>query len=301
MSINKLMVVNMKKVLGLDIGIASIGWAINEIDEDKLQTINPETGEILQGKVLGLGVRTFTQAENPKDGKSLALPRREKRSSRRRLRRRRYRLDKIRQLFISANILTKDEIDNILKPQPLTKNAWQLRAEALDRKLDKQELFRVLYHIAKLRGYKPQKGELAEDKAKEEGRVKDAIRENTKKLEQENLLTFPQLLVKNHKIDEPFRNKADSYINSIPRNLTEREASLVLEKQILLGADYITQEFINKYNEIAFSQKSAMDRKQMEKMIGKCTFEPSEMKAPKNSYSAELFVLLAKIDRKSVV
>ncbi len=290
----------MKKVLGLDIGISSIGWALTEIDENKLQTINPETGEIIQGKILGLGVRTFTQAENPKDGKSLALPRREKRSSRRRLRRRRYRLNKVKSLFVDFNILSKEEIENILKPQGYNKTSWELRAEGLERKLEKSELFRVLYHIAKLRGYKPQKGELGEDKAKEEGRVKDAIRENTIKLQQEGLLSFPQLLVKNNKIDEPFRNKSDSYINSIPRNLIENEAKLILDRQSGFNSKFINKDFIDKYIEISFSQKSAMDRKQMEKMIGKCTFEKSELRAPKNCYSSELFTLLTKISNLSI-
>jgi CRISPR-associated endonuclease Csn1 len=287
----------MKKVLGLDIGIASVGWAITEIlDDEKLGQYNPETGEVVQGSILGMGVRTFTQAENPKDGKSLALPRREKRSSRRRLRRRRYRLDKIANLFVESDILSRQEIESILKPQAHEKSPWELRAEALDRLLTKEELFRTLYHITKLRGYKPAKGEtIDENKKAEEGRVKEAIKENTRKLDENSLLTFPQLLVKNNKNGEAFRNKSDSYINSIPRNLVEKEANLILQKQYSLGNNFINKEFIAKYSELAFSQKSAMDRTQMEKMIGKCTFESTEMKAPRNSYSAELFVLLTKI------
>ena len=71
----------MIKVLALDIGIASVGHSIIELDEKE------HTGEIID-----LGVRIFTAAEHPKDGSSLALPRREARSSRRRLSRRASRL-----------------------------------------------------------------------------------------------------------------------------------------------------------------------------------------------------------------
>ena len=170
----------MKKILGLDIGIASVGWAMTEIDEEKLAQIDPETGEVtLRGKIIGLGVRTFTQAENPKDGKSLALPRREKRSQRRRLRRRRQRLDQLKELFIGHHLLSAQEIDELLKPQAFLQSPWQLRAEAIDRLLTKEELFRALYHLAKSRGYKPQKGDISDEKAqKEDGAVKEAIRHN---------------------------------------------------------------------------------------------------------------------------
>jgi CRISPR-associated endonuclease Csn1 len=291
----------MKKVLGLDIGIASVGWAAVEIDDEKLLQVDPETGEILRGRILGLGVRTFTQAENPKDGKSLALPRREKRSARKRLRRRRYRLEKIKQLFIDNNILSLDQIKSILEPQAYEKNSWQLRAHGLERKLENNELLRTLYHIAKLRGYKPQKTELEDDKKKsEDGKVKTAIRDNSHKLEQEGLLTFPQLLTRWNSNDKPYRNKTDSYTNSIPRNLVENEARLILERQSSFGLTFINKAFINKFIEIAFSQESAMDRKQMEKMIGECTFEKKELRAPKSSYSSELFTLLTKIANLSL-
>lgn len=48
-------------ILGLDIGIASVGWAMVEIDEDE----NPIC-------LIDLGVRVFERAEVPKTGDSLA-------------------------------------------------------------------------------------------------------------------------------------------------------------------------------------------------------------------------------------
>ncbi|MCH5336600.1 MAG: hypothetical protein J1D99_04185, partial [Campylobacter sp.] len=70
------------KILGFDIGITSIGWAYVEGEELK-----------------DCGVRIFTKAENPKTGESLALPRREARSTRRRLARRKTRLNAIKRLL----------------------------------------------------------------------------------------------------------------------------------------------------------------------------------------------------------
>ena len=69
-----------KKIFGFDLGIASIGWAVIDHSDENF---DPETGEIIEGKVVGCGVRCFPVAENPKDGSSLAAPRREKRLLRR--------------------------------------------------------------------------------------------------------------------------------------------------------------------------------------------------------------------------
>ena len=52
-------------ILGLDIGIASVGWAMVEIDDKE----NPI-------RLIDLGVRVFERAEVPKTGDSLAATRR---------------------------------------------------------------------------------------------------------------------------------------------------------------------------------------------------------------------------------
>ena len=74
--------------IGLDIGITSVGWAV-------LQDNSQDEPE----RIVDLGVRIFDVAENPKNGDALAGPRRDARSVRRRLRRRRHRLERIKWLF----------------------------------------------------------------------------------------------------------------------------------------------------------------------------------------------------------
>ncbi len=64
-----------KKIFGFDLGIASIGWSVVEFDDE---AFDPETGEVTEGKIKGCGARCFPVAENPKDGSSLAAPRRAK-------------------------------------------------------------------------------------------------------------------------------------------------------------------------------------------------------------------------------
>ena len=63
---------------GLDIGIASVGWAV-----------------LGGNRIIDLGVRCFDKAETAKEGESLNLARRSARLLRRRLRRRAWRLTKL--------------------------------------------------------------------------------------------------------------------------------------------------------------------------------------------------------------
>ena len=78
-----------ERILGLDIGISSLGWAVINYDNT-----NSENNSIVKS-----GVRIFTIAENPKTGESLALPRRSARSARRTIKRKKQRLKAIKNLL----------------------------------------------------------------------------------------------------------------------------------------------------------------------------------------------------------
>ena len=153
--------------LGLDIGIGSVGWAVLQ---------NDLNGEPI--RVQDLGVRIFDKAEQPKTGASLALPRREARSARRRLRRHRHRLERIRYLLERSGIMSIQEIEAMYAKGGFNKSPYQLRAEALDRPLTKEEAARVLIHLAQRRGYQSNSTAEAAKDEKEAGKVKSAIEEN---------------------------------------------------------------------------------------------------------------------------
>ena len=128
--------------IGLDIGITSVGWAVleNGLDDE------PK-------KLVKAGVRIFDKAENPKDGASLALPRREARGTRRRLRRRRHRMERIRNLFEQEGLISLADLEKMYNSKKLS-DVYRIRYEALDRRLSDEELAQVLLHIAKHRGFK---------------------------------------------------------------------------------------------------------------------------------------------------
>lgn len=129
---------NLHYILGLDLGIASVGWAVVEIDKKE----NPL-------RLIDVGVRTFERAETQK-GESLALSRRSARSARRLTQRRVARLKKAKRLLKSENILLSTD-------ERLPHQVWQLRVEGLDRKLERQEWAAVLLHLIKHRGYLSQR------------------------------------------------------------------------------------------------------------------------------------------------
>ncbi len=77
-----------KYTLGLDIGISSVGWGLVRLDEDN----NPN-------HIIDVGVKIFSPGEVQKTGESKNLERRAKRGSRRIIRRREFRVDRIKYLL----------------------------------------------------------------------------------------------------------------------------------------------------------------------------------------------------------
>ena len=87
---------NMGYRIGLDIGITSVGWSVIEDDSNG----NPI-------RIIDLGSRIFDAAEKPKDGSPLAKERRDARGLRRRLRRKKYRVERTKRLLERYDIITK--------------------------------------------------------------------------------------------------------------------------------------------------------------------------------------------------
>jgi CRISPR-associated endonuclease Csn1 len=126
------------KILGIDGGIASIGWALLEMGADALT-------------IIAAGVRTFDAPETAKERTPTNAVRRLHRGQRRVIRRRRQRMNEIRSLFHDSGLLPSAKSDALA----LTgMNPWKLRAAALERVLSGPELAVALGHIARHRGFK---------------------------------------------------------------------------------------------------------------------------------------------------
>ena len=287
-----------KRIFGFDLGIASIGWAVVDFDKE---AFDEETGEVIEGKIIGSGVRCFPVAENPKDGASLALPRRTKRLARRVCRRKARRMQAIKKLFVAQKLAKNiDEIETLYANQK-GGDVWDLRIKGLSEKLSQEELLRVLTHLAKHRGFKSYR-KAVEENDKEGGRVLQAIRDNKALLSSDK--TLAQVIVekvgqqgkkRNCTKEDAKGKKVAVYNNSIPREEIERELDMIFGVQQQYGI--FTKKLYDDFKNIAFRFKPAGS---VGDMVGSCTFEKGEKRAPKNAPSSELFVALTKINNMSL-
>ena len=150
----------MKRILGLDLGTNSIGWALVEVDED---------GKII--KILGIGSRIIPLSPDDDNefssGKSITKNR--KRTERRTTRKTFDRFQ-LRRMLLTIELRKF----NMLPDEQLIKlpvlDLWKLRAKAATKgnRLTLPELGRVLYHLNQKRGYKHAKSDESNDKNQRE-------------------------------------------------------------------------------------------------------------------------------------
>ncbi|MBI1301213.1 MAG: type II CRISPR RNA-guided endonuclease Cas9 [Alphaproteobacteria bacterium] len=281
----------MTYILGIDIGIASVGFAGVNLD---------------QKKILFCGTHIFEAAENPKDGASLATPRREKRGMRRVISRRAQRKKQIRVLLARHDLKDIESIDQS-KKKAVPLSPWELRKSALERKLEDGEFARVLFHIAKRRGFQSNKKGGLEENDTEGKKVLSGATELEEKARNANAPTIASYLATQQKR----RNGDGDYTNSVKRDELRREIKLIFDAQRKFGNLKATEELRLEYagsgkkeerntregDGIAFYQRPLQSS---EGLVGFCTFEDGEKRAPKFSYTAELFVLWSKLNNARI-
>lgn len=289
--------------LGLDIGIGSVGWAVLR---------NQPNGE--PDRIQDLGVRIFDKAEQPKTGASLAAPRRDARSARRRLRRHRHRLERIRYLMEQRGIMPVADIQAMYAAGGFQKSPYQLRAEALDRPLTKEEAVRVLIHLAQRRGYKSNSTAEAAKDEKETGKVKTAIEENRRCMAEHGYRTVGEMMYWDERFWQKHpdgtryhqtRNKAEDYRFTVERAAIVDEVRQIFAAQRRLGTVWMDEDMETDYLSILESQRSFDEGPGGDspfsggigERVGACTFEPDEKRAAKATYTFEYFKLLQDLSR----
>ena len=278
-------------ILGLDIGIASVGWAMVEIDEEE----NPI-------RLIDLGVRVFERAEVPKTGDSLAAARRLARSVRRLTRRRAHRLLRARRLLKREGVLQAADFDENGLIKSLPNTPWQLRAAALDRKLTPLEWSAVLLHLIKHRGYLSQRKNEGETADKELGALLKGVADNAHALQTGDFRTPAELaLNKFEKESGHIRNQRGDYSHTFSRKDLQAELNLLFEKQKEFGNPHVSDGLKEGIETLLMAQRPALSGDAVQKMLGHCTFEPTEPKAAKNTYTAERFIWLTKLNNLRIL
>ena len=288
----------MKYRIGLDLGIASVGWAVLQHNIDGAPT-----------RIVDLGVRTFDAAENPKTGDSLALARRTARGLRRRLRRKAERILKIKR-YMGA--LFFDD-DNYTLPDN-NMDVFDIRYRGITEHIGKEELYKVTTYLVKHRGFKSNRKSESGDK--DTGKMLKAMISNVSKAEnyrtigeyiycdsrfftikEKNGETYREYKVRNH----------GNYDNSFPRVDIEKELRLILQTQSQYYPEILTTESINHILDI-FNQQRSFDDGPNEPSpyksnfaVGKCTLMPDKYRAPKGSFTFEYFNILKKLNDLTII
>lgn len=192
----------MKKILGLDLGTNSIGWAL----------VKERENENEQSSIIRLGVReiylTTDEQSNFEKGKSITTnaDRTQKRSMRRNLQRYKLRRDSLINVLKDHGFITADTLLNE-NGNRTTFETYRLRARAVTEEISLEELARVLLMINKKRGYKSSRKVKSND---ESGQLIDGM-EVAKKLYDDNLTPgqYVALLLHNGKNSIPDFYRSD--------------------------------------------------------------------------------------------
>lgn len=262
-----------KYTLGLDLGITSVGFALVNTDEKK---------------IVKAGVHLFESAENPKTGASLAAPRRDARSQRRRNARRRMRLNAVMNSLKKHGFQDVDRITETPSTQRFNYNPWALRSEGLDRKLTDFEFGISIYHIAKHRGFRSSRVDNSHAKDKNiVGQMKSEIQSLKEEFESSTSETIGHFLYEKLQTLGHARNKSGNYSFTPLRELMQSELKRLCERQIELGHPKVTPELHATLDEIIFFQRPL---KSIAAKIGKCSIFIEEYRAVRHAVSSELFV-----------
>lgn len=241
----------MKRVLGLDLGSSSIGWAIIDIDSSNKRIVD-----------LGSRIIPLTTDDETQFTKGQAITKNAERTSMRTARKtnNRYKIRRTNlQSILSSAGITPAVID---KPIEL----WRLRSIAPKERIELRELGRILLHINQKRGYKSGKDDYSDDT---KSKYVKGVNENFRTLEEKGL-TIGQYFYAELQKDGSFRVKDKVY----PRIAYLKEFDAIIEKQREYYPDVLTDDFIKKIkDETIFFQRRL---KSCKHLVSVCDFEKRE-------------------------
>ena len=264
------------RTLGIDLGIASCGWAVIEQCEDG------------RGRIVAMGSRTWDAPETDKERTPTNQLRRGHRGTRRVLKRRRQRMSEIRRLFHSHGLI---EVQGPTGLRIAQLDPWTLRAEGLERKLTGPELAIALGHIAKHRGFKSnRKGERGANANDDSSKMLKAINEYQQRLGQYR--TVGQMFARDDTYSDRKRNRDGQFTHSVLRDDQVKEVTIMFDVQRRIGNPLASTELEAAFAEAAFFQRPLQDS---EHLLGQCPFEPTEKRSAKRAPSFERFRLLSRL------
>ncbi|AKX34259.1 CRISPR-associated protein Cas9 [Spiroplasma litorale] len=276
----------MKKVnIGLDIGIASVGWSIYDIDNKK---------------IINAGSRLFSESNSGSSNSSTTSDRRMQRGRRRNLRRLILRKQDLLKLFVKYNYLNKT---NDFYNLNLNINYLEMRKKALKEKIAQEELIVLLFNYIKKRGSFNYKDDLLESK---KDKFDDISIDDIKK--ETNLLPVE---IQTNIFNEYGKYRGVKETDSlIAHEWYKKELEQILNKQV--EENVVSQSFVQEYinlfdrkrlyfegpgwttsSKTSKSEYGWKDENEFySRLTGFDTYNSNEKRAPKHSMTSYLFNIL---------
>ena len=317
----------MKYIIGLDIGIGSVGWAVVRNDDDCK-------------RLEDFGVRIFESGEIIESNKNIrkSQRRRKYRGMRRRIRRRNHRKERLKNYLENIEFVSRAELSEFFAKN--NHDIIDIRVRALDEKVTPVELTAALLHIAKRRGYKAfyelsDENNNAKDKKAKEEEEKDiykALTNTADIIKNGGYRSIAEAIMKDSehfsdKIsgrykyrnikekDEKGKKESSSKISEndilFPTEMFEDEVRKILGKQKEFYPQ-LTDESIDKIFDIIFSRRDFEDGpgntddknrpyKGFVDSIGNCPYYKNEKRGHRYTVIGDLFALANKLSQYKYV
>ena len=268
---------------GFDLGSNSIGWAALGIDSN---------GEI--SEIKGAGVRIFGSGRDPKSLASLKATRTRARQARRQrdryLQRRKFLMEEL----VELGLMPKDEIE---RKRLANQDPYEIRARALDKRLDPFLVGRAFFHLNQRRGFKSNRKTADQN----DGVVNKSVEKLKKDLDEKEVRTLGEFLAKrrsdkkNAKTVRARRTGtklADLYELYPSRQMLVDEFDKIWHKQKKYRPDLFTNQAYERLrDEVIFNQRPLKPQP-----VGRCTLIPDEERAPKALPSAQNFRMYQEVN-----
>lgn len=267
----------MGKILGLDLGSNSIGWALRDTKSEE--------------KIIKYGVKIFEEGIKHEKNvpSSRAAERTLKRGARRLNYRRKERKYAVLKTLIEHNLcpLTTEELNQWLRPEKARlrkypdsdefiqwlalkfkdksyQNPYELRAFAHDNKVSDYEYGRICYHFTQRRGFQSNRKSQTEEE-REDGAVYGNIKELSDKMNEIGVETYGKLFSTFKTPEQRIRD------NFLDRRVLLKEFDLISQTQ------KIADEIVVSIRKEIFFQRPLKSQKGN---IGYCTLENTKKRCP---------------------
>ncbi len=273
--------------LGIDLGTASIGTALVELD-GPAERPHPTN-------ILHMGVRIFDDGRDPKTKVPLGVARRMAKQNRKMLDRYLRRRKRLIDALIDFKIWPTDEAE---RKALCLLNPYDIRTRALDEKISLKELGRAIFHLNQRRGFKSNR----KTDGGEDGKIRQAVAKLENTFQKEGCRTLGEFYQKRIKMGQSVRARLEGagakaeYPFYPSRQMIESEFDKIWDKQADFYPKILTEQARTKIRDTLLYQRPLKPVKP-----GKCFLEPNEDRAPIASPYFQRFRILQTINELRII